>query len=220
MITIFSYNRQPMLQRLVHELKEKLPDQRIVVIDDGSDFDPMPFVDHCEFHKLEHKGKEQWWKNWQYAFDICKESDDDFFAFMPDDWWDVWTDDMIKIHNDTSGAYAYNFHNNGIKHGWSNKEEKYVDIFHVETVLCHFVDCGYFCNRQALEAINFTQPQISMINFYKWNQSSGVGKYQTIEFEKNNVPMYRPVKSLSWTDRHPSMMHPKERELNPNLPIR
>ena len=135
MITIFSYNRQPMLQRLVHELKEKLPDQRIVVIDDGSDFDPMPFVDHCEFHRLKHGGKEQWWQNWQYAFDICKESDDDFFAFIPDDWWDVWTDDMMRIHNDVSGAYAYNFHNNGIKHGWTKKKETQVDIFHVETIM-------------------------------------------------------------------------------------
>ena len=220
MITIFSYNRQLMLFNLVNELRRKLPDQRIVVIDDGSDFDPMLFVNRCEFHRLVHKGKEQWWKNWQYAFDICKQSDDDFFAFMPDDWWDIWTNHMMQIHEDASGAYAYNFHNNGMKHSWTKKQEKEVDTFHVETIQCNYVDCGYFCNREALEAINFTQPPISMIHFYKWNQSSGVGRTQTHEFEKNNVPMYRPVKSLSWTEHHPSMMHPEERKINPNLPKR
>ncbi len=220
MITIFSYNRQLMLLNLVRELRRKLPDERIVVIDDGSDFDPMLFVHICEFHRLVHKGKEQWWKNWQYAFDICKESGDDFFAFMPDDWWDIWVDDIMQIHKDASGAYAFNFYNNNMKQSWTKMQEKEVDLFHVEATECGFVDCGYFCNRETLESINFKQPYISMINFYKPNASSGVGRTQTHEFEKNGVKMYRPKVSLIWTEQHRSMMHPEERKINPNLPIR
>ena len=77
-----------MLTRLVKECPE-----RPVVIDDGSSYDPIEYVGICDYHRLKHKGKQGFWSNWNYALEICKHSNDEYFTFLADDFhgvkWDL-----------------------------------------------------------------------------------------------------------------------------------
>ena len=76
------------------------------VIDDGSDFDCIPFVGDSYFHRLKHKGKNQYYLNWQYAFDICKQSNEDFFLFIPDDFLNINYSVIERLHSQLNGKYV------------------------------------------------------------------------------------------------------------------
>ena len=88
MIIIFSYQRRDMLERLLSEVMGR--GQRVIVIDDGSDFK----LDYVEWISMPHGGKKGFWKNWNKAFNLFNESGDDFVLFIPDDVKDI---DFEKI---------------------------------------------------------------------------------------------------------------------------
>ena len=97
-----------MLAKVIEQCPEKP-----IVIDDGSGFDPLLFAKKCEFHRLRHKGKEQYFLNWQYAFKICAESNEDFFLFLPDDFLNVDYKTIDHLYTNLKGKYAYNLLNDG-----------------------------------------------------------------------------------------------------------
>ena len=78
MIIVFSYNRFEMLKQVVKELEG----ENFIVLDDESSFD-IDSLD-CSFIQFEHVGKEGFWRSWNYALKLCKESDDNFFLFLQD----------------------------------------------------------------------------------------------------------------------------------------
>ena len=216
MIIIFSYNRPNLLLGLLDELDRKFTNQRVVVIDDGSTYDPIPFVGHCEYYRLNHKGKEEFYLNWKYAFSICKDSSDDFFMFMPDDFKFVDSQRVKKIYQHLKDdLYVMNLLND-------NRPPCWTPIKHIKTTIgdeavtrVSFCDCGYFTNRKTLESIKFEQLYISMERFRITDISSGVGESQSRMFWKKNIPMYVCDKSLVYHGTHKSEMHTELRKRQP-----
>lgn len=199
-----------MLAKVIEQCPEKP-----VVIDDGSDFDPLLFAKKCEFHRLRHKGKEQYFLNWQYAFEICKQSDDDFFLFIPDDFSDIDYVRIDAIFNIMDGLFAYNLLNDGRPSCWTPIKKKETTVAGVESYQVSYCDGGYFTNRETLEAIQFEQEFISFRRFDRENISSGVGETQSRKFWKAGIPMYCPKKSLCYHGEHESKMHTELRKIQP-----
>ena len=208
MIVIFSYNRPEMLKRLIEECPEKP-----IVIDDGSDFDAMPFVGMCEFHRLNHKGRKGFWANWHYALQRCKASDDEYFTFLADDFHSVQWDVLSRFKQER--PFAYNLLNDGRTQCFIACKPVEKEFHGIPSIQVSFTDCGYHCNRSTLEVLKFTMPPPDPVRFDNPEMSSGVGMYQSTQFFINLVPMYIPKKSLVKHGNHPSMMHPELRKKVP-----
>jgi len=208
MIIIFSYNRPDMLARLIDECPEKP-----VVIDDGSDFDSLLFAKKCDFYRLNHKGKQGFWANWDYALKICQASDDEYFTFLADDFHSVQWDVLGTFKREE--PFAYNLLNDGRTQCFIACKPIETEFFGVPSIQVSFTDCGYHCNRSALEVLEFTMPPVDPMRFDNPELSSGVGLYQSTQFFINHVAMFIPKKSLVKHGNHPSMMHPELRKKVP-----
>lgn len=205
MIVIFSYERQQMLTNLLTELSGYHP----IVIDDGSSF-KLPL---SEFHQFEHGGKENFYKLWQYALSLTYKSKDDFYMFLPSDFQKLYLDKIFMIYNKLRHEpFVCNIVNDGRITCWNSYrpiplQNGLNQVF--------FTDCGFFCNRSALENIEFNINDVPKERFNRANISSGVGQQLTYLFNKNNVKMYTPLQSLAFHGEHESLMHPNERLKNP-----
>jgi len=203
MIFIFSYQRLEMLEALV-----KTIDTDYIILDDGSEFKLQ------RMHQFKHEGKAGFWRKWQYAFDIAKATNDDLFIFLPSDFQDVQWERINEIHEQLKDQpYLYNIVNDGRQSCWGSGYAKNHDK---DSLRVFFTDCGFFCNRKALEAINW---KIIPVNAYRFkgnaNISSGVGQNLTKQFNRSGVLMLTPKKSLAYHGDHPSVMHPDERKRIP-----
>jgi len=212
MIFIFSYDREQMLSDLLDEMPEK-----VTVLDDGSDYDPTPYLEKCDYYRSQHLGKEGFYIQWKQAFSLAKYRQDDLNIFLPDDVTNVDFDRISKIASELSKElYVCNILNLGHRTGWNAGHlptER--NVAGEDLVNCGFVDCGYFTNLKTLKAIRFHQPWINPKWFDRPNKSSGVGHSQTKQYRGHEIPMYLPVKSLAYHGVHESKMHPEERKRNP-----
>lgn len=203
MIFIFNYEREEMLTQILNQLHREKP----VVIDDGSSY----FIDYPNVIRFAHGGKREFWKKWFIAFEMAKGSDDDFFLFMPNDFLNLDMKRIKQLHDQFKDSpYVYNIINDGRDSCWV----PFKAIQHDEnTVRVGFTDCGFFCNRSALESIKWTIAPIPLQRFVKRADiSSGVGQQLTVKFTRARVPMYKPVKSLAFHGEHESTMHKEHRK--------
>lgn len=209
MIIIQTYNRPEMLSNLLNELGH------CVVVDDGSQYDAEPFADRCDYYRFTHKGKEGFYLQWQYIFDICRESDDDWFMFIQDDVSNVYMKGIKDVCSQLGEEYAFNFMRRGKDRGWTLIKQKKTDFgFQVG-----YVDCNFCTTRKTLEKINFHIEPVDVSRFQRPNISSGVGQQLSRKFAWKNIPMYIPKKSFAYHGDHESIMHPSERKTNPLISI-
>lgn len=206
-----------MLLSLLEELKTKYSKERIVVIDDGSTYNPKPMLKLCEYHRLNHKGKNEFYLNWMYAFSICEQSDDDFFMFLPDDFTFIDKARIDHIYKNTNTMFAYNLLNDGRPPCWTPIVPYSTTVAGVESIQTSYVDCGYFTNRKTLERIQFTQEYIHPDRFLTPDISSGVGYTQSRKYYLFNIPMYIPKSSMCYHGTHDSVMHYEIRKQQPLL---
>lgn len=203
---IFSYNRPSRLHNLLDEIGYS------VVIDDGSEYKALPFLDKCDYYRFDHKGKEGFWLQWQYALDIAKESNDDWFFFAPDDISNV---NMAEIERLTQSKepFAFNYMNIGSGRGWTPLGQHKTDWF--DGYRIGYVDCAFVTNRVTLDLLHWQILPISQKRFLNPSISSGVGQQLSHRFARLNVPMWMVSKSLAYHGDHDSEMHPEERKRNP-----
>lgn len=207
MVIVFSYNRETMLK----EALKPLDGIEHLVIDDGSSFD----LEFCKYLQTDHQGKQGFWRLWNLALYECLNTDHDFFMFMPDDFTNIDIDRIKELHDRfKTTPYTYNIINDGRKNCWRISDNVQIDE---DTEDCGFVDCGFFCNREALELLRWTIEPIPASRFNKPNISSGVGQQLTNRLAALRIPMYRPFKSLAYHGDHESQMHGDERKQNPLL---
>lgn len=204
-----------MLRSLAHECQAQ--NNSIEIIDDGSDYQHT-WIRGATVHIFDHGGKQKYFERWAYALQLCEESQDDFFLFLPDDYSAI---DFLKIlelhHQLKEHPYVCNVVNDGRGPQWTTfKEKRFTD----ELTRIDWQDCSFFCNRSALQAIGFRMFPISPLRFMRnLNASSGVGQQLTMRFGQANVPIYRPIKSLAFHGDHDSVMHSEERKRNPLISI-
>jgi len=203
-IFVFSYDRQEMLSEVVKSIFR----EHFLILDDGSAFELDNMV------KFPHEGKQGFWKKWAFAFKTAEATNDDLFIFMPDDFKHLKLDRIKQLHEQHKHEpYAYNIINDGRLTNWFPFEPKHINE---HTIQVGFVDCGFFCNREVLEKLDFRIDAIPLSRFnQRKNISSGVGQQLTNRFNRHKVNMYIPVKSLAYHGDHESKMHPEERSINP-----
>lgn len=210
MIFVFSYQREQMLNQVLKELKGEV----VTILDDGSDF----IINHPNVIRFKHGGKAKFWEKWFFAFKLAEGTDDDFFMFMPSDYSEINLDKIKEIHNNYKDKpYVYNIVNDGREMCWNNIRPIIKDR---DTIQLFFTDCGFFCNRLALEAIEFQMKEIDKNRFIKRKDiSSGVGQYLTYAFNRARVKMYKPKSSLAFHGDHESTMHPEHRKELPLISL-
>ena len=203
---IFSYNRPEKLHNLLDEIGHS------VVIDDGSDYKALPFLDKCDYYRFTHKGKKGFWLQWQYALDIAKESGEDWFFFAQDDISNV---NMAEIKRLTQSKkpFAFNYMNIGEDRGWTPFGQRKADWF--DGYRIGYVDCMFVTNRKTLDLLHWQILPVNQKRFLNPNISSGVGQQLSRRLFELSVPMWMPNKSLAYHGDHESKMHPLERKLNP-----
>ena len=200
---ITTYNRFGMLSKVVNHLNSFgiIPQ----IKDDGSKYNHnIP-----QYFRHEHRGKDGFWITWNEILEDCKDSNSELFLFMPDDFQDLDVKRVIALHYEYTkkGAYAYNIMNYGKKGLFNNV----LEVIKGDTIMCGFVDCGFFCNREALDKLGYYMDKAEAKE-----DSSGVGRQLSKRLLKARVIMYKPVKSLGYHDGHTvSEMHPLERVKNP-----
>jgi len=191
MIFITSYDRPKMLLRLLKELQG----EKVVVIDDGSSYDPDEHLEYCEYYRVSHKGKSGFWVNWNFMLELAKESNDNEFIFLPDDIYDF---DIQRLRKDyTEGAL--NVLDVGADRGWAPKG---------------YVDCGFICDRKVLEALQWRLEPVHINRFDNPNISSGVGQQMSFRLWMKGIPMYLNG-NYAKHGTHESKMHKEERLKNP-----
>lgn len=220
MITIFTYNRLEMLRRTVEEAQGK---DSIQIMDDESSYHFDELKDIYEkpdttVYRFQHCGKENFYKLWDFALHNCEESGDQRFLFLPDDYSNIDFERIDAIHNHFVMTYGFHkpyvcsFVNDGRPPQWgADQPRQYND----DLEYIGWVDCGFFCNRFALEYHGYEMGVVSKDRFKVPGRSSGVGEQMTRRFRHAGVPMLRPYKSLASHGEHESVMHPEERKINP-----
>jgi len=158
--------------------------------------------------RVDHEGgKENFWKIFNFMFKKIENRYNDIYIFTPDDFLDIDIDRIKAIHERLNHEpYAYNIINDG-RNGLYNGV---VPIGLDEDIICGFVDCGFFCNREALDKIGYYVDECKATK-----DSSGVGRQLSKRLLKEKVVMYKPIKSLASHGDHESIMHPEERKINP-----
>lgn len=213
-ITIFSYQRKEMLESLLQEIAaNSILDNCIVnyrIIDDGSDYK----LEDLNFIQFEHGGKGKFWRLWDYALKQVENVEADLFLFTPTDYSLIDFERIIKLHLlNYRSPYIYNTINDGRTNCWNLKKPIRINE---ETMQVGFTDCGFFCNKLALDRIGYYIEEIN-INRFEFNKeiSSGVGQVLTFRANKNSIRMFLPYKSLAFHGNHLSLMHPTERLKRP-----
>lgn len=207
-VIIFSYERQEMIKALIEEV-QRVPDVSYSIIDDGSSF-TLP----DNFYQFEHGGKPMFWRNWDYALRSLKDDNSDIFIFIPSDFSDVNFPEIINRHNNFNrNAYVYNVINDGRENCWNATKAVQIDS---DTLRVGFTDCGFFCNKRALDKIGYYVNQVNPQRFVANKQiSSGVGQQLTYRLRRYCVAIFSPIKSLAYHGDHESLMHKEERKNNP-----
>jgi len=215
MIVIFSYNRPGKLKKIIKHLKDTT-DHDLFVVDDGSDFD-MSMFDVEYSQNVSNGGKMNYWKQWNIALNHCKESTNETFIFMPDDFMDL---DVKRIEQwiaelDNGKPYLVNLINDGRLECFQPCVPHPVQINNEGAHRVGFTDCGFFCNWRTLQLLNWNIIEIAK---WRWENnpdlSSGVGQ-QLSKRLFGKVSMYVPNVSFAHHGNHESKMHPKERMKTP-----
>lgn len=209
---ITTYNREEMLTELVDDLKQYAIEPTI--LDDGSSYK----TNLKNYLRHKHRGKKGFWKTWDHILKDCKQEDyytwtSTLYLFLPDDIKDINIRELIRLHHTLKDKpYCYNIINDGREKNWTGIAQRQIDE---STIMCGYVDCGFFCNKEALDKIGYYVDEVPKSWFNKDSISSGVGYQLSKRFLKARVVMYKPVESLAYHGNHKSEMHPEERKKNP-----
>ena len=201
-----TYDREHDLKRVVSHLNKNGLDP--IIYDDGSTYETkLP-----NYHRHEHRGKKGFIHTWEDMLKVCRNNNADLYIFMGDDFHDLDLERLYKYHQQFKlYPYACNIINDGRTKCWTNLSCLDMGDYY----RLGFVDGGFFCNREALERINFNLGSLPNGWHNKANRSSGVGMLLSTGFHSTRVKMYTPKKSLAFHGDHESKMHPEERKKNP-----
>jgi hypothetical protein len=183
-----------------------------IIYDDGSTYK----TDILNYHRHEHRGKQGFIHTWEEILKVCRNNNADLYLFMPDDFHDLDFERLLDYHNEFKAyPYACNIINDGRKKCWT----RFSCLDMGDHYRLGFVDCGFFCNREALERIDFTLGSLPAEFFKQENISSGVGMLLSTGFYSTRVKMYKPKNSLAFHGDHESKMHKQERINKPLISL-
>ena len=207
---ITTYDREHDLKRVVLHMNKHGLDP--IIYDDGSTYK----TNIPNYHRHEHRGKQGFIHTWEEILKVCRNNNADLYLFMPDDFHDLDFERLLDYHNEFKAyPYACNIINDGRKKCWT----RFSCLDMGDHYRLGFVDCGFFCNREALERIDFTLGSLPAEFFKQENISSGVGMLLSTGFYSTRVKMYKPKNSLAFHGDHESKMHKQERINKPLISL-
>jgi len=198
-IFIFSFNREEMLKNVISCVKNL----NYWIIDDGSDFK----LDDPKFIQFPHGGKEKFAEKYDYALKLAEKTNADFYMFVQDDFLNLNMDGIFSIHNELKhNPYVCSVINDGRQKCWNGIMQKQIND-HLYQI--GFVDGSFFFNRSAIDEIGWYMNPVDPNRFIRNRMiSAGEGEQLTVRFVRNNVNMYKPIKSLALHTMHESTMNP------------
>lgn len=208
LVIVFSYNRPDMLLRNLIDLRKNKTECRIVVIDDGSEYDHSEHSKYCEYQRFDHHGKEGFWKLWNIALQIARVHGSEITVFSQDDMLRANIDMMLKDVSKFPELFTCNLINDGRESNWGGRVW---EPYKKKWIEGNFTECSFFCPYAVLEKLEFKINPISN----REGLSSGVGRQITLRLREKEVPMYVPVKSYAFHGDHESVMHPEGRKTTP-----
>lgn len=207
---MFTYNREEMCREALKPLSFN---DVLLLIDQPEGYETIKQPGLVKMRYQRNMGKQGFWQLWAFALEKCEESNDEMFIFMPDDFLNLDLERVKALHEENKHApYVINLINDGRKAQWTTKTYK---KFSEDLENINWSDCGFMCNRLALEAIGFRMHPIIKRN----SVSSGVGEQLTKRFNDAGVFQLRPYKSLAFHGEHESVMHKEERKINPLISL-
>jgi len=160
-------------------------------------------------------GKQNFWRRYQQAIDICLRSGHDDYLILPDD---ISQLDIVAIKNMahlfSRQPFVVNIITDNRTSCWGSIVN-YEDFHEVgDYTLMHFgfFDCAGLTNRRTLSRLKIDP--ISP-DWFKSVQSSGVGHQITRKLQAMKVPMYHTRPALCYHGTHESAMHPEVRKSTP-----
>lgn len=198
-------------------------EDNILVLDDCSEYDITPLAKYARIYRAPYnRGKKEYYKQWQKALAYARlAKEEDYFIFSVDDFKETQYQELRQIYealnDELNGApFAVNIIYDGRLKCFSAYDPTECKVNGLDFWRVGFVDCGFICNRKALEVLNFTIEPIPPIRWLNNEaMSSGVGQQITNKFARHGVKMYIPKASLASHGSHPSKMNPEERIKNP-----
>jgi glycosyltransferase involved in cell wall biosynthesis len=196
---------------MLQEAVKSIPNQeQLIIIDDGSKVKPQVGTQVLNFG---HRGKQGFWQSWDCALRLCEGSDDDLFVFLQDDCLNTDFDRIYDFYkSQKQNPFFCTLINDGRTQQWVRFHAR---NYTREFKQIGFVDCIYFCNRAALKKVGFKMFPIPESRFTNPATSSGVGQQMTQRIHQAKIPIYMPIKSITYHGDHESKMHPLERKKHP-----
>ena len=144
-VYIFTYEREEMLCKVVEHLNSFNIDP--IIFDDGSKYKTnLP-----NYNRHEHRGKQGFWRTWDDVLRDAKLHEADMYIFMPDDFQEIDIERIKQMHNELKKPYVFNIINDGRTMQWV----RFKPIKRMGYLQVGFTDCGFFCDRLALEKLEF-----------------------------------------------------------------
>jgi len=192
-IVIFS---SPQRKHLLDELLSTLTGKDVTVIDS-----PVTF------------GKENFWRRWNEAREVCLSSKYDNYAILHDD---ISSIDWIEVNEVfkrfRNKPFACALKSDDRTRCWNSKETKrnnYTSNIYKFTDI-GFFDCCGITNRVTMQRLECNPVPLSWFDHPR--KSSGVGAQLTRKMQRYTIPMYVTTPSLAAHGHHESVMHPEERK--------
>jgi len=201
-IVFSSPGREEMLDRLIQELELK------------------GMIDHDIIADPQTYGKENFWKRWEQARQMCLDSDQDDFMIIPDDICQIDLKTVKDLHGQfRDDRFMVSIISDGRLQCWGStpRADRYFNMNGYQFKDLQFFDCGGVTNRKTLKS--FKVEPIKGNWFDEPGKSSGVGAQITRKLKEKRIPMYQVEPSLSYHGMHESKMHPSERKNTPLVSI-
>ena len=216
MIFVFTCDRREMLLDNLKYLDQF--NHNITVLDDLTPEDMTRVTDYADLYQsMERLGKKNYWQQWRTALSLARDSEDELYIFMPDDFLSLDINQIERLHETLKvRPYSMNLINDGRTEQFKAFKPTDIDIDGFKAKRIGFNDCGFFCNRKTLKLLQYRIEAIHPQRFfYNEELSSGVGQQLTRRMRSAGVYMLMPEISLAHHGDHPSIMHPTERLINP-----
>lgn len=205
-IFIFTFNRPEMLANSIRELAEF---GNVTVIDDGSTITPT----HNPTYSFPNGGKKEFWHRYNFAFNLTKKSDADYFLFVPDDF------SLYDLERIKRQVHSFRRNNKWVLNVMRDKRDECwvrgAPVYINEEIRCvKFCDCGFLTTKKVMRLLEHKILPVPP----EWHEratSSGVGAQLSNRMKKLRIPIFQPLKSYVHHGEHDSVMHYLERKKYP-----
>lgn len=221
MIIITSVNREFYLKELLYDISQQKPDEKVIVLDDGSDipYDLSGINLDIEYIRFDYRhGKERYWELVAFGFQYLKEKDFKYLFMLPDDvrLHDNFFTESLRIWNGIKSdrkvclslGHEHNRHHFPC---WT----KFKPVqYNEDTYKTMWMDMLFMAERKMFDILKWD------IEKFLWNwegAGSGVGAYISRKLYREGWELFHINKSLVYFQDVPSEMHKKSlKNLLPN----